>query len=99
MELVRAHGIPYKSLEETAGLFLGVVEVNCRYLYPARYDEEILIDTSVTRSTPRMIEFAYELRPADEGRLLAKASTRHLWLNREMRPARLPAEYVSRFSS
>lgn len=97
VELVRAHGIPYKRLEESEGLFLGVIEVNCRYLYPARYDQEILIDTCVTKSTPRMIEFAYELRPAEGGRLLVEASTRHLWLNREMRPARLPAHYASEF--
>jgi acyl-CoA thioester hydrolase len=95
VELVRAHGLPYKKLEETEGLFLGVIAANCRYLYPARYDQEILIDTSVTKSTARGIEFAYELRSAEGGRLLVEATTRHLWLSREMRPARLPQRYVS----
>lgn len=95
VELVRAHGFPYKNLEQTEGLFLGVTEVNCRYLYPARYDQDILIDTSVTKSTARAIQFAYELRAAETGRLLVEAVTRHLWLNREMRPVRLPARYAS----
>lgn len=95
VELVRAHGLPYKDLEQSEGLFLGVIEVNCRYLYPARYDQEILIDTRVTKSTVRAIEFAYELRTEGEGRLLVEATTRHLWLNREMRPARLPQRYAS----
>lgn len=95
VELVRAYGLPYKQLEQTEGLYLGVIEANCRYLYPARYDQEILIDTSVTKSTTRAIEFAYELRVAEGGRLLVEATTRHLWLNREMRPARLPPHYAS----
>jgi acyl-CoA thioester hydrolase len=95
VELVRARGLPYKDLEQSEGLFLGVVEVNCRYLYPARYDQEILIETCVTKSTARAIEFGYELRSAGEGRLLVEATTRHLWLNREMRPARLPEQYAS----
>jgi acyl-CoA thioester hydrolase len=95
VELVRAHGVPYKKLEETEGLFLGVIEAKCRYLYPARYDQEILIDTSVTKSTTRAIEFSYELRSAQDGRLLVEATTRHLWLNREMRPARLPQRYAA----
>ncbi|HEX4230568.1 MAG TPA: thioesterase family protein [Bryobacteraceae bacterium] len=95
VELVRAHGLHYKTLEETEGLFLGVIEATCRYLHPARYDQEILIDTSVTKSTTRAIEFAYQLRCAEGGRLLVEATTRHLWLNREMRPARLPQRYAS----
>lgn len=99
VELVRAHGLPYKDLEETEGLFLGVIEVNCRYLYPARYDQEILIDAVVTKSTARAIEFAYELRTAETDRLLVEATTRHLWLNREMRPARLPQHYASMYHS
>jgi acyl-CoA thioester hydrolase len=95
VELVRAYGLPYKNLEETEGLFLGVIEVNCRYVHPARYDQEILIDTSVIKSTARAIVFAYELHSAESGRLLAEATTRHLWLNREMRPSRLPERYAS----
>lgn len=99
VELVRAHGLPYKDLEETEGLYLGVIEVSCRYLFPARYDQEILIDTSVTKSTARAITFAYELRAGENGRSLMEATTRHLWLNREMKPARLPERYMSLWQS
>jgi acyl-CoA thioester hydrolase len=94
VELVRSIGINYKDLENE-GLCLAVIEADCRYLYPARYDQEILVDTEVASSTPCRIDFDYRIRSADPERLLAEGSTRHMWLNREFRPARLPKRYHS----
>jgi acyl-CoA thioester hydrolase len=91
VELVRARGVNYKQLEESEGLFLSVVECQCRYVYPARYDDEILVKTEVTRSNPRMVEFSYEI--CSPSRVLATGTTRHIRLNREMRPAKLPERY------
>lgn len=96
VELVRSLGLNYKDLETTEGLALAVVEVGCRYLHPARYDQEIAIVTTVARFTPRSIRFGYELRAVEENRLLATAETSHVWLNREMRPTRLPEQYLSK---
>jgi acyl-CoA thioester hydrolase len=93
VELVRAFGVPYKEMETTEGLYLVVTAASCRYLYPARYDQEIVVETEVAGSTARRIEFAYRIRSADPDRLLAEGSTRHMWLNREWRPARLPERY------
>ena len=93
VELVRSLGFNYKDLEEKEGLCLAVIEANCRYLYPARYDQEIIVMTEVASSSPRGIEFAYAIRSADPDRLLAEGLTRHMWLNREFRPTRLPPHY------
>jgi len=93
VELVRARGIDYKQLEETEGLFLAVMEATCRYRHPARYDQEILIETRVLNANSRVIEFGYEIRSVDPERLLAEGSTKHLWLNRNWRPSRLPERY------
>jgi acyl-CoA thioester hydrolase len=94
VELVRSRGFNYKHLEQLEGLALAVIEVNCRYLSPARYDEEIIIQTEVTAATSRTIEFGYELRRAGpDGGVVATGSTRHMWVNREMRPTRLPEKY------
>jgi acyl-CoA thioesterase FadM len=40
-----------------------------------------------------VVEFGYEILSADPPKLLAQGSTRHLWLNREWRPAHLPEKY------
>ena len=93
VELVRARGFNYKELEEKEGLFLSVLDATCHYLYPARYDEEIEVQTEVSKVGSRTIEFAYQVRSAHSDRLLARGSTRHIWLNRDWRPTRLPDEY------
>lgn len=93
VELVRERGFNYKELEQTEGLFLSVIDATCHYLYPARYDEEIVVQTEVVNASSRTIEFAYQIRSAGSDRLLAQGSTRHIWLNREWRPVRLPDQY------
>ena len=92
VELVRSRGHNYKELEQS-GYFLSVVEANCRYLYPARYDQEVNVITEMAESNPRLIAFRYEIRSFDPDRLLATGSTRHIWLNRDWRPTRLPEHY------
>ncbi len=94
VELVRARGCNYKELEQTEGLYLAVVAAGCRYVYPARYDQEIIIQTEIVSANPRVVEFGYELRLADPDRLLAQGSTRHIWLNRDWHPTRLPERYL-----
>ena len=93
VECVRALGIQYKDLEQSEGLFLSVVESNCRYLYPARYDQEISVETSVVKASSRMVEFGYKISSVEPERLLAEGFTRHLWLNRDWKPTSLPEKY------
>ncbi len=93
VELVRSLGFNYKDLENTEGVFLSVIEANCRYLYPARYDQEIMVETALVRSNVRLVEFAYRIRSAEPDRVLAEGFTKHVWLNREFRPTRLPDAY------
>jgi acyl-CoA thioester hydrolase len=97
VELVRSRGFNYKDLEKAEGILLSVVEAQCRYLSPARYDDEICVQTEIRRANARLIEFGYEIRCATDDRILATGSTRHIWLNREMKPARLPEKYHGAF--
>ncbi len=90
VEFARAAGLPYKELE-SAGFFMAVIEANCRYLAPALYDDEVEIETRVDKATPRGIEFGYTFWRGDKK--LGEGSTRHLFLSKDLRPARLPAEY------
>ncbi len=92
VEYVRSLGMNYKDLERE-GFYLSVVGVNCRYLRPALYDQEIIVGTQLINTNPRVVEFGYEIRRQDAKELLAEASSRHLWLSRDWRPIRLPIEY------
>lgn len=93
VELVRSRGLNYKELEHSEGLFLSVVDARCRFIFPARYDQEVVVETQMAKANARMVEFSYAIRAEASGQLLAEGHTRHIWLNRDMRPSRLPSQY------
>jgi acyl-CoA thioester hydrolase len=88
VEYARAAGLPYRELE-SAGYFMAVTEASCRYLAPARYDDEVEVETA------RGIAFRYVFWRGEQK--LGEGTTRHLFLSREMKPTRLPAEYHAIF--
>jgi acyl-CoA thioester hydrolase len=96
-EMCRANGIRYRDMERDAGILLAVAEANCRYRFPARYDEEVIIRTLMGASNPRMVRFDYEIESAESGRVLATGYTIHVFLNREMRPVKLPESFRPMF--
>jgi acyl-CoA thioester hydrolase len=93
VEYCRAIGIRYKDMEEKDGLLLAVVEVQCRYVHPVHYDEEVKIRTRVEHLGSRSMQFRYELYIADTGRLVAEAYSKHVFCDRHLRPLRLPEAY------
>ena len=77
VELVRSRGCNYKELEQSEGLFLSVIGAACRYVYPATYDQELIIGTEIVSSNGRLVEFAYEILSADPLKLLAQRRHRN----------------------
>jgi len=93
VELCKALGFRYRDMELDDGVQLAVVEAQCRYLYPARFDQEVIIETRLAEASSRLVGFTYEMRLADGNRTLATGSTRHVFCNREMKPVRMPEKY------
>ena len=93
VELCKALGFRYRDMELEDGVQLAVVEAQCRYLYPARFDQEVIIETRIAEASSRLVGFTYEMRLADGNRKLATGSTRHIFCNREMKPVRMPEKY------
>jgi acyl-CoA thioester hydrolase len=92
-ELCSATGIRYRDMEADDGVLLVVAEANCRYLAPARYDDEIRVRTWIAEATPRLVRFEYEFIDVTTERRLATGSTKHIFCGRDVRPAKLPAKY------
>jgi acyl-CoA thioester hydrolase len=95
-------GFNYREMEDRDGVVIAVVEAQCRYLYPARFDDEIAVRLIVVESTARHLRFRYEMfRTASEGeaeRKIARGETSHLYVSRkEFRPIRLPEKYHAAF--
>jgi acyl-CoA thioester hydrolase len=92
-EYFRAAGGRYRDMEVDDGIRLAVVEARCRYLHPARYDEEIAVKTWVAKASRRAVEFQYEISNAHSGRQLASGETRHLFLGADLKPVKLPEKH------
>jgi acyl-CoA thioester hydrolase len=88
-DYLRQSGMSYRELED-AGLRLAVSEVVVKYRQPARYDDLVRVRCWVRDVASRRVEFGYAVEHAEDGRLLATASTSLLALNQSMTLARLP---------
>jgi acyl-CoA thioester hydrolase len=97
VELLRSLGLAYSQLEKEHKLILPVVEANCRYRAPARYDDEILIQTRPEMLRGAVLKFAYRiLRNGTDGAepvLLAEGETTHVVCDENMKKRMLPDEY------
>jgi acyl-CoA thioester hydrolase len=97
VDLCKACGFNYRDMETEDGVFLAVAESHCRYRSPARFDDEVIVRTSIETANTRMVTFTYEMRLAEGERRLATGYTRHVFVSRAMRPTHLPAKYYPLF--
>ena len=95
VDFCKAIGFRYKDMEVDDGIFLAVAESHCRHLSPAKFDDQVTILTTVTEKHRRMVTFSYEM--ACDGRAIATGWTKHIFLDRSLRPVRLPEKYVTLF--
>jgi len=93
VELMRALGFDYKTIESEDRCLLPVVEANCRYRSPARYDDLLTLETRVMNQRPSMVRFGYHLlRPVKDAEpvLLAEGETVHVVVDPNMQKTVLP---------
>jgi acyl-CoA thioester hydrolase len=97
VELLRSLGLAYSRLETDHGCILPVIEASCRYKSPARYDDEILIETRPAMLRGSVLKFAYRiLRKAPDGEertLLAEGETVHVVCDDKLQRKPLPEKY------
>ncbi len=97
VELLRQIGFDYAAMEAEEGCLLPVVEATCRYRSPARYDDQLLIETHVQNQRTSMIKFGYRvLRSTPDGsepKLLAEGETVHVFVDKHLQKTLLPEKY------
>jgi acyl-CoA thioester hydrolase len=93
----RAVGFPYNEIE-ARGFILVVTDIQCRYRIPFRYDDEVVIRTSVAELASRSITFGYELFRGDT--MHASGTSSHMWLDEKSRkPVRADEEVMRAFEA
>lgn len=99
VELLRHLGFSYSEMEKRDDLHIAVVDVHCRFRAPARYDDEVLVRTRVSKIRGSLIYFSYRLLRAGDEMLLAEGETIHIVVNTRLEKVPLPEKYAATLRS
>ncbi len=92
VEFLRAMGHSYAELE-AGGIGLAVSEARVRYLAPARFDDLVRIETTLTMVRSRALTFEYLISDAASGTRLATAHTALVSIDGAGRLTAIPQEF------
>jgi acyl-CoA thioester hydrolase len=95
VEMLRSLGLTYSGMEES-GIKMPVLELNCKYLKPALYDEEITVRVIMDKMPGIRIHFRYELYN-EKQELINKGETLLVFVRMQSnRPCLPPQDFLDR---
>jgi acyl-CoA thioester hydrolase len=101
-ELMREMVCSYKDIEQL-GFILPVTECWARYKSPAFYDDQLIVETTVTEVNRYTCKFSYKVCREEPGltkpRLLVKGFTVHAAITRDGKLTRLPDDIIAKIAS
>jgi len=84
-DFLKKAGVTNSSIEER-GVILPLYEMNCKFISPAKYEEEIMVVTSLISISRVRVIISYQVLDADNGTLLATGETKHAWTDKTLKP-------------
>lgn len=88
-ELFRQIGMTYAWIEEQ-GYGMPLTEVFAHYLYPAQYDQMLLVETQIGYLKRASIRFDYAIWDENREKALVEGHSLHAFVNRERKIVRIP---------
>ena len=96
VEFLRALGIDLNEMMSD-GILFPIVEVGAKFHAPARFDDELEIETTAEALTKAKMKFNYVIRRRGENKILAKGTSTNVFTN-DGKICRLPEKYFSRLA-
>jgi len=90
VEMLRSIGLTYSGMEES-GIKMPVLELHCKYLKPALYDEEITVRVMMDKMPGVRIHFRYELFN-EKNELINTGETLLVFINMKTNRPCLPSQ-------
>ena len=90
-DFIKAMGMSYSEIEAN-GILFPLLELHCKYIQAARYEDVVIIETSLTKLTMVKAEFSYKVYRESDGMLLNTGSTVHGMVTKELRPMNMKKE-------
>lgn len=87
-DFIKKLGMPYTRIEES-GTMLPLIELRCRFMGVARYEDEVMVVTCVRDLTDTRITFGYEVYREGEKKPITSGETMHAFTDGAMRPVNL----------
>ena len=95
-DFFRNKGLSYNNLEKEDKIYLPVVEANCRYKAPIRYDDVVVVETTLKEMSGKKITFEYIVKV--EGKIKTKGYTKHVFVDKTGSPINVPEKILKAFS-
>ncbi len=95
VEMLRSLGMDYAGMERD-GVMLPVLELNCKFIKPALYDQEITVKTTVKEIPGIRIRFSYELYNEDQELINIGDTTLVFMDMSKARPCKPPEDFMKR---
>ena len=94
-ELLRSVGIVYAEME-AVGYNLPLTEAYCNYLFPAKYDQLIVVETELEYLKRASMKFLYTIWDEERGKALVEGYTIHACTNKMGKIVRIPSFILDR---
>ncbi len=99
VEFLRNVGIDLNEMLND-GILFPIVEVQAKYLNPAKFDDELELEIIPAVMTKVKWEFEYKIRRAGEEKILVEGFSRNVFTNAETgKITRLPEKYFSKLEN
>jgi len=97
VEMLRSLGMSYSSMEAD-GIMMPVLELKCKYIKPALYDQEITVKTIIKTLPGIRIFFEYELYNEKEELINLGATTLVFVDMKKNKPTNPPENFMEKLS-
>lgn len=94
-ELLRSVGIVYAEME-AQGYNLPLTEAYCNYLFPARYDQIVVVETEVEYLRRASMKFVYSICDENRTKTLVEGYTIHACTNKMGKIVRIPSPILEK---
>lgn len=86
-EFLRAVGQDYKQMEAD-GIYCILRQLECKYIAPARFNDELYVRVWISQMTPTRLYYRYEIISGG-GKRICEGETEHVFVNTSFMPVNL----------
>lgn len=97
LDMMDKAGLNYAGIEEM-GIIIPVISVDCRYIVPLHYNDNIAVHSCITKFNGIKMELSYEIYKEGSDKVCTSGHTGHSFLDKNMKPFKMKKLYPDLYS-